>query len=105
MAGSMNPPTGGPSEGDSRKPVGNRFYGHRGLKTYARARMPSKSVKRKGNTVYEEIRRNGVSRYRDLVDEVGREMSKGDTESATVHALLAVADRLDRLCEIVSARR
>lgn len=46
-----------------------------------------------------------MGRYRDLVDEVGREMSKGDTESATVHALLAVADRLDRLCEIVSARR
>ncbi len=46
-----------------------------------------------------------MSKYTEAVDEIKRLATKGDTETAKIQALLLIADRLDRLCEIRSARR
>lgn len=46
-----------------------------------------------------------MNKYTEAVDEIKRLATKGDTETAKIQALLLIADRLDRLCEIRSSSR
>lgn len=50
-------------------------------------------------------KRNDMGKFKDTIEMAEREVAKDDLKDAEVHALLAIADRLDRLCEILSARR
>lgn len=51
---------------------------------------------------YLEIMEN--PNYSEIMDKVKRAIRDGNTECAQALATMAVADRLDRLCEILSAR-
>lgn len=43
--------------------------------------------------------------YRDLMERIEDALEQGHMSKADVLAQLAIADRLDRLCEIMSSRR
>lgn len=49
--------------------------------------------------------RNDMGKFKDAIGMAEREVAKGDLKDAEVRALLAIAGRLDRLCEILPARR
>ena len=51
---------------------------------------------------YLEIMEN--PNYSEIMEKVKRAIRDGNTECAQALATMAVADRLDRLCEILSAR-
>lgn len=42
--------------------------------------------------------------YSDVMEKARKSLDDGETEKAQALATMAVADRLDRLCEILSAR-
>ena len=42
--------------------------------------------------------------YSDTMEKARKSLDDGETEKAQALATMAVADRLDRLCEILSAR-
>lgn len=43
--------------------------------------------------------------YRNMIETVEDDMEHDRHEKAQIVALLAIADRLDRLCEIMSSRK
>ena len=47
----------------------------------------------------------GMMDYRDLMERIEDALEQGHMSKADVLTQLAIADRLDRLCEIMSSRR